>query len=184
MGEKDDNRNKLNLVKNSLQRYPDFPKPGIVFVDIFSVLRNSNTFRALKELLVSHVQGLGPVDVIVALESRGFLFGPIIALQLGLPFVPIRKKGKLPGKVNQVSFTLEYGTDVFEVQTDSILPNQKVLLLDDLLATGGSLTAACRLVSQLEAEVIQCLVIIELVDLKGREKIPAPVHSLIQETEN
>uniref|UniRef100_A0A1B6LPU1 Adenine phosphoribosyltransferase n=1 Tax=Graphocephala atropunctata TaxID=36148 RepID=A0A1B6LPU1_9HEMI len=179
-----DESEKIDLVKKHIKRYPDFPKPGILFLDIFSVLRSSVAFQALQTLLTSHVRGLGGVDVIAALESRGFLFGPTLALELGLPFVPIRKKGKLPGKVNQVAFTLEYGTDVFEIQTESILPSQKVVLLDDLLATGGSLAASCQLIAQLGAQVVECLVVVELMDLKGRDKVPAPVYSFIQETES
>uniref|UniRef100_A0A1B6FE53 Adenine phosphoribosyltransferase n=1 Tax=Cuerna arida TaxID=1464854 RepID=A0A1B6FE53_9HEMI len=175
---------KIDLVKKHIQRYPDFPKPGILFLDIFSVLRSSAAFHALQELFISHMRKLGGVDVIAGLESRGFLFGPSLALELGLPFVPIRKKGKLPGKVNQVAFTLEYGIDAFEIQTESILPSQKVVLLDDLLATGGSLAASCQLITQLGAQVVECLVVIELTDLKGRDKIPAPVYSFIQESQS
>ncbi|XP_054289990.1 adenine phosphoribosyltransferase-like [Macrosteles quadrilineatus] len=179
-----DKKGDLELIKKNIQRFPNFPKAGITFIDIFSVLRNYKAFCALKEIIIDHVKTLERVDVVAALESRGFLFGPVVALELGLPFVPIRKKGKLPGKVEQVSFTLEYGQDVFEIQSESILPNQGVLLLDDLLATGGSLAASCQLISQLKAKVVECLVIIELTDLKGRDKVPAPVHSFIQETEN
>lgn len=175
---------KLDLVKEHVQCYDDFPKPGLKFLDLFSVLKNASAFHALHELFINHVKKLDGVNVIAALESRGFLFGPALSLELGLPFVPIRKKGKLPGKVKQISFDLEYGSDVFEVQIGSILPNQKVLLIDDVLATGGSLAASCQLISDLGAQVVECLVVIEVMKLKGREKVPAPVYAFIQDSEH
>ncbi|XP_023711779.1 adenine phosphoribosyltransferase [Cryptotermes secundus] len=177
-----DQEQKLEFVKNHIESYPDFPKPGILFRDLFSVLRNPCAFRALQEVMIEHVslQLTPKPEAVVALDARGFLIGPLIALHFDIPFIPIRKRGKLPGQVIQVSFALEYGTDIFEIQSVGIKSGQNVLIVDDLLATGGSLNAACQLVQQLHATVLECLVIIELVDLKGRDNVKAPVHSLIQ----
>ncbi|KAJ9586664.1 hypothetical protein L9F63_019739 [Diploptera punctata] len=175
-----DFQKKLEYVKKNIRSYPDFPKPGIIFRDIFSVLSNPPAFHALKDALFEHVSEITPKpDVIVVLESRGFLFGPIVALH-NIPCVPVRKKGKLPGDICRQEYTLEYGTDVFEIQSDSIKAGQNVLVIDDLLATGGSLKAACLLVKQLKANVIQCLVVMELLNLKGRNHVAVPTHSLIQ----
>ncbi|KOC68616.1 Adenine phosphoribosyltransferase [Habropoda laboriosa] len=170
---------KLQLLRDSIISYPDFPKPGIIFRDIFGVLHNIIALKAVKDLIVEHILFL-EVDLIIGIDSRGFLFGPMICLELGKPFLPIRKKGKLPGKVIQQSYDLEYGQDTFELQTEYINKNTRVLIIDDLLATGGSMAAAVELVKSTEAEVVECLVIIELTGLKGREKLDVPVHSFIQ----
>ncbi|XP_067001759.1 adenine phosphoribosyltransferase [Anabrus simplex] len=173
------NEKLIKIVRDNIRSYADFPKPGIIFRDIFSVLKVPEAFKILQELLVQRVKLKAP-DAVIGLESRGFLLGPIIALQLGLPFVPIRKKGKLPGKIKQLSYTIEYGEDTFEIQTDGLQKGQNVVLVDDLLATGGSLRAACTLVNQLGAKVVECLVVMELKDLNGQENIPVPVHSIVQ----
>ncbi|CAK9801544.1 Adenine phosphoribosyltransferase [Anthophora plagiata] len=170
---------KLLLLRDAIDTYPDFPKPGIIFRDIFGVFRNIAALRALKDLLIEHILFL-EVDLIIALDSRGFLFGPLISLELGKPFLPIRKKGKLPGKVVQRSYELEYGEETFELQTQYIRKKSRVLIVDDLLATGGSMEAAIETVKLTEAEIVECLVIIELTGLKGREKLGVPVHSFIQ----
>lgn len=121
------------------------------------------------------------IDVVVGLEARGFLFGFQIAADLGLPFVPIRKKGKLPGELYSQEYALEYGTDQFEIQKNAIKPGQKVLIVDDLLATGGTMEAACLLIAKCGAEVSDCLAVIELVQLNGRDKLKASrVHSFIK----
>jgi len=172
---------KLQELKKYISSYPDFPKPGILFRDMFSLLRNPDAFKDLKEVMieVTH-RNIPDAQVIVGLESRGFLFGTILAIELGLPFVPIRKPGKLPGELNSVTYELEYGSDTFEIQKESIEPGQKVLILDDLLATGGSLKAACQLIESSGGVVAGCLVIMELVDLRGRDKIQQPVFSLLE----
>ncbi|KZC11756.1 Adenine phosphoribosyltransferase [Dufourea novaeangliae] len=133
----------------------------------------------MKDLIVEHVLFL-EVDLVVGLDSRGFLFGPTISLELGKPFLPIRKKGKLPGKVSQKSFTLEYGEATFEIQVENITKGTRVLIVDDLLATGGTMAAAVELLQSTGAEVVECLVIIELNGLKGRDKLGVPTHSFIQ----
>lgn len=151
------------------------------FRDIFSVLQQPDMFSLLCDTLVNHSKTISPsIECVTALDSRGFLFGPLLALQLKVPFVPIRKKGKLPGKLTSVSYKLEYGEDVLEMQSDSIKPNQKVLIVDDLLATGGSLGAACKLIQEAGGVVVECLVVMELLGLKGRSNVPAPVHSLLK----
>jgi len=172
---------KLQELKKHISSYPEFPKPGILFRDMFSLLRNPEAFKDLKEVLIEvSRRNIPDAQVIVGLESRGFLFGTILAIELGLPFVPIRKPGKLPGQLNSVTYELEYGSDTFEIQKESIEPGQKVLILDDLLATGGSLKAACQLIESSGGVVAGCLVIMELVNLRGRDKIKQPVFSLLE----
>ncbi|XP_076449901.1 adenine phosphoribosyltransferase-like [Babylonia areolata] len=172
---------RLNKVKKLISSHQDFPKPGILFRDIFPVLRDSEVFNLLIELLCEHVEKLTPkVEVIVGLESRGFLFGPIMAQRLKVAFVPVRKAGKLPGECCSVEYSLEYGKDKFEVQKEAIKPGQCVLIVDDLLATGGTMKAAVELMGKVSAEVAECLVVIELTDLKGRDKVDKLLHSLIQ----
>ncbi|XP_047735611.1 adenine phosphoribosyltransferase isoform X2 [Hyalella azteca] len=152
-----------------------------VLRDIFSVLNTPSAARDLVSLLESHIHEKCPqVDVFVGLESRGFLFGLPLSTSFFKPFIPIRKKGKLPGKTKEVSFKLEYGEDVFEIQAESIKPGQCVVILDDLLATGGSLKAANELVSSMGGTVGLNLVCIELKDLQGRNNITSPVQSVLQ----
>ncbi|XP_011305307.1 adenine phosphoribosyltransferase [Fopius arisanus] len=174
-----DRDEKLQIVRSAVKTYKHFPKQGIIYKDIFGVFQNVAAMRALKDLLVEHASSLN-IDVIVGLDSRGFLVGPLIAVELGKPFVPIRKKGKLPGDVAEKTFSLEYGEATFEVQTESISKDNRVLIVDDLLATGGSMAAAIELVKSLEGEVVECLIIMELVYLGGRSKLQAPVYSLIE----
>ncbi|WAR13043.1 APT-like protein [Mya arenaria] len=148
--------------------------------NLFPVLRNAEVFKGLIDVLVEDIRSRCPgVEVIVGLDSRGFLFGPMVAVALGVAFVPVRKKGKLPGETFAVEYTLEYGTDRCEVQKNSIQAGQKVVIVDDLLATGGTMDAACRLMEAAGAEVLSCLVIIEIPVLKGRDKIKYPIISYI-----
>lgn len=174
----------LELIKKHIGEYPDFPKKGILFKDIFTALRSGPVCQALKRLIIAHIRATCPdVQVVVGLEARGFLFSLMIAAELGIACVPIRKKGKLPGECVKYEYKLEYGTDVFEIQQGSILPGQKVLIIDDLLATGGTMDAANKLVQQIGGTVEQNLVIIELTMLGGREKLKSSgvkVHSFIQ----
>lgn len=170
---------KIELLRNTIRSYPDFPKPGITFRDIFGVFRDIAAIRAMRDLIVEHILFL-EIDLVIGLDSRGFLFGPIICMEMGKPFLPIRKKGKLPGKVLQQACTIEYGEAVFEIQKDYINKGTRVLIVDDLLATGGSMEAAIKLVKSAEAEIVECLVIIELTSLNGRAKVDVPVHSFVQ----
>ncbi|XP_071526386.1 adenine phosphoribosyltransferase-like [Panulirus ornatus] len=172
---------RVERIMEKIGTYPDFPKPGIIFKDIFSVLADPSVFRDLMTVCEERIRIMCPdVDIIMGLESRGFLLGTPLALALGVPFVPVRKKGKLPGELKQVSYSLEYGTDVFEAQANSITPGQKVVIVDDLLATGGTMKAACDLVKAMTGSVALCLVCIELEGLKGRNKLEDPCESVVR----
>ncbi|XP_065360416.1 adenine phosphoribosyltransferase [Calliphora vicina] len=174
-------KEKLDYINQHIGVHPDFPKKGIVFRDIFGALTDGQACKYIKEILLEHVRTEHPdVEIIVGLESRGFLFNLMLASELGIGCAPIRKKGKLPGKCVSVEYTLEYGSDIFEIQTDAIKPGQKVLIIDDLLATGGSLEAAVKLVRKAGGEVVKCLVVMELEFLEGRKKVDGKVHSLLK----
>ncbi|XP_070574481.1 adenine phosphoribosyltransferase-like isoform X1 [Ptychodera flava] len=170
----------LEKIKQIIKSFPDFPKPGIMFRDIFPVFRNPKALEALVDYLVDAIKTkAGEVDIIIGLEARGFILGPMIAVKLGAAFAPIRKKGKLPGKCIQVSYSLHYGQDVFEAQEDAVKEGQKVVIVDDVLATGGTMSAAGKLVSQMGGELKLGLVVIELDELNGKSRVSFPVHSLI-----
>ncbi|XP_017863419.1 PREDICTED: adenine phosphoribosyltransferase isoform X1 [Drosophila arizonae] len=172
---------KLEYVKSKIGKYLDFPKKGIVFRDIFGALTDGKACVYLRDLLVEHIRTTHPdVELIVGLDSRGFLFNMLLATELGVGCAPVRKKGKLAGDVVSVEYKLEYGSDTFELQRTAIKPGQKVIIVDDLLATGGSLSAASELVRKLGGVLLESLVVIELVDLNGRKRLDCDVHSLIQ----
>ncbi|XP_045675198.1 adenine phosphoribosyltransferase [Phyllostomus hastatus] len=173
----------LQLVARRIRSFPDFPIPGVLFRDISPLLKDPDSFRASISLLTKHLKKThgGKIDYIVGLDSRGFLFGPSLAQELGLGCVLIRKRGKLPGPTVSASYTLEYGKADLEIQKDALEPGQKVVVVDDLLATGGTMCAACELLGQLQAEVLECVSLVELTSLKGREKLGAvPFFSLLQ----
>uniref|UniRef100_A0A336LYK4 Adenine phosphoribosyltransferase n=1 Tax=Culicoides sonorensis TaxID=179676 RepID=A0A336LYK4_CULSO len=172
----------VNIIRDHIGTFPDFPKKGIVFRDLFTAMTNGSACQAIKRALLLHIQKSCPdIDVVVGLDARGFLFSLMIASELGIGCVPVRKKGKLPGDCYQFKYELEYGTDTFEMQKNSVKPGQKVLLVDDLLATGGSLNAAANLIEQAQGKVVEALVIMELTGLKGRDKLKGmKVNSLIQ----
>ncbi|EXJ79579.1 adenine phosphoribosyltransferase [Capronia epimyces CBS 606.96] len=171
-------------LKSGLRIYPDFPKKGILFEDILPLLSSHTLHQDLiraYELLI--LEAFGPQntpDVIVGLDARGFLFGPTLALRLGAGFVPVRKAGKLPGKIETAQFEKEYGTDTFAMQSDAIVPGQKVLVVDDLIATGGSASAAGTLVEKCGGVLLGYAFVIELTFLKGRDKLKAPVYTLLE----
>lgn len=170
---------KLNL-KNHIRNIPDFPKPGILFRDITTLLRDKKAFKQAVDTLAAKFKNK-KIDAVVAVEARGFILGGAIAHKLGAGFVPVRKKGKLPWKTKAVTYDLEYGTDTLEMHHDAINPQDKVLIVDDLLATGGTVKAVIDLVKQFGGKIIGIAFIIELVDLKGKEKFPGyPIHSLIK----
>ncbi|CAG9863970.1 unnamed protein product [Phyllotreta striolata] len=173
---------KLEIIKKSIRNYNDFPKEGIMFWDIFSVLKDPKAFQLLKEVLIDTVKEIQPgVDCVVGMDARGFIFGSFLALELHVPFVPIRKKGKLPGCTFMASYTKEYGEDTLEIQVGSIKKGQKVLVVDDLIATGGTLACASQLLRQCGAEDIVYLAVMELEQLKGRQLISdSKCISLIQ----
>jgi len=172
---------RVQKVINEIRSFPDFPKPGVLFRDIFSLTKNPRVFADCISLLVEHIREThSDVEVIAALDSRGFIFGVSIALQLNIPFVPLRKKGKLPGEILSMSYSLEYGKDELEMQKDAISPGTKVIIVDDLLATGGTMKAAMMLMREAKADVLEGVVVLELCDLKGREQINGfKVFSLI-----
>jgi adenine phosphoribosyltransferase len=158
---------------------PDFPKPGILFRDITPLLGNPAAFRAAIDAMAEHYRQQR-VDVVAAAEARGFIFAAPLALALNVGFVPVRKPGKLPFETHAFNYALEYGTDTLEVHTDGIAPGQNVLLVDDLLATGGTVEACCRLVEKSGARVAGCVFLIELSALGGAQRLaPYRPYSLI-----
>ena len=164
-----------------IRTIPDYPKPGILFRDISTLLGDARAFRRAVDELVQPYAGSG-IAKVVGIEARGFILGGAIAHQLSCGFVPIRKKGKLPHKTVSISYALEYGSDEMEIHVDSVMPGEKVLLVDDLIATGGTATAAVRLLQQLGADVVAACFVIDLPDLGGRGKIEAlavPVRTLL-----
>ena len=164
---------------NFIRDVPDFPKAGILFKDITPLLADAEALRAAIEQLAQPYRD-GAVDLVVGIESRGFIFGTALARELGVGFVPIRKPGKLPADAISAEYELEYGTDRIEIHTDAIAEGQKVALVDDLLATGGTMSAACQLVSELKGKIVGISFVIELDFLNGREKLGnSPIHTLI-----
>ncbi|KAJ9609075.1 adenine phosphoribosyltransferase [Cladophialophora chaetospira] len=173
-----------NRLKAGLRTYPDFPKKGILFEDILPLFSSpslhKDLIRAYELQIIESFGRENLPDVIVGLDARGFLFGPTLALLFGAGFVPVRKAGKLPGKLETAEFQKEYGTDTFAMQTDAIQPGQKVLVVDDLIATGGSAAAAGTLVQKCGGKLLGYIFIIELTFLKGRDKLNAPVYTLLE----
>ena len=157
-------------IKEKIRVVPDFPTPGIQFYDITTLLCDVQAFRETIDTMVQIARKYNP-DVVVALESRGFFFGSVIAYQLGVPFVPVRKKGKLPYKTYQESYLLEYGSATMEIHTDAMEEGKNVLIIDDVLATGGSMSAAVNLVNHFHPKNINLLFLMELEALKGRKKL-------------
>ena len=157
--------------KNSIRDVPDFPHPGIVFKDITPLLADKATFKKVIDLVCSRWAG-NPPDVVAAIEARGFIPGGAVALGLKAGFVPIRKPGKLPWKTVSQDYQLEYGTDQLQIHQDAITPGQRVLIVDDVLATGGTAGAAVELIRKLGGVVVGVHVLIELTDLGGRRRLP------------
>jgi adenine phosphoribosyltransferase len=167
-------------LKRYIRDIPDFPKPGILFRDITPLLASPEAFQATIDRLAEHYRDRG-VDAIVAAEARGFIFAAPLALELQAAFVPVRKPGKLPFDTRSFHYELEYGTDTLEMHADGVAAGQRVLVVDDLLATGGTVEACCRLLEQGGAEVLGCAFVIELLALSGRKRIaPYDAFSLIQ----
>ncbi|GJJ07499.1 hypothetical protein Clacol_001701 [Clathrus columnatus] len=185
-------------IKGLLGVHPDWPKKGITFLDVFPILQDPLAFECLITHLIHHITSYTipklaekKIDVVVGLDARGFLFGPIIALRLGAAFVPVRKKGKLPGTCTTAEYIKEYGTDTFEMQSGSIKPQSTVIVIDDLIATalqvgehyitiGGSAKAAGELVRAQEGKTVEYIFIIGLPFLKGGEKLDAPIYTMIE----
>jgi adenine phosphoribosyltransferase len=168
------------IMKAKIRHVPDFPKPGILFYDITTLLRDPQGFKAVIDHLVAPHAGAG-IDLVVGIESRGFILGGAVADRLGAGFVPIRKPGKLPAKTIRESFQLEYGSDSLELHHDAVTPGQRVLVVDDVLATGGTARAAASLVRQLGGNLHALAFLIELTFLRGRDQLAGQrVESVLQ----
>lgn len=160
----------MKKLEEYVRSIPDFPEPGIIFRDVTSILQDADGLHLAIDLMQEKLKDVD-FDVVVGPESRGFIFGVPIAYNLHKPFVPIRKKGKLPRETVSVSYDLEYGSAEIEMHKDSIKPGQKVVIVDDLIATGGTIEAAIKLVEQLGGEVVKVVFLMELAGLKGRERL-------------
>lgn len=157
-------------IKSKIRTVPDWPKKGIMFRDITTLLKDAQGFKETIDLLYERYKDK-KIDKVVGIESRGFIFGAPLAYLLGCGFVPVRKPGKLPAECVSEEYTLEYGTDKIEIHKDAISKDDKILIIDDLIATGGTIAAAVNLVKKLGGEVVECSFIVDLVDLKGKEKL-------------
>jgi len=165
--------------KHFIREVPDFPEKGVVFKDITPLLEDPKAFQAAADALLGFTEGL-QIDKVVGIESRGFFYAPLLASRLGAGFIPARKPGKLPREIRAQEYALEYGTDALELHTESIGEGDRVLVHDDVLATGGTARAMCDLIEQLGGTVVQCNFLIELGFLKGRDKLNGyPLKSLI-----
>ncbi|ANE54806.1 MULTISPECIES: adenine phosphoribosyltransferase [Methylomonas] len=169
----------MDRLRNKIRDIPDFPKPGIIFKDITPLVKDPATLRLSVHQLLHPFLGRD-ITAVAGMEARGFIFGSLVAWELGIPFIPLRKPGKLPYDVQSVSYDLEYGSAELEVHIDAVDSDDKVLLIDDLLATGGTAKASCDLIEKLGAQVIACAFVVELDFLAGREKLAGyEVHSLL-----
>jgi len=171
----------VNFLRDSIRSIPDYPKPGIMFRDITTLLGNARAFRRAIDELVQPFAG-SKIDQVAGMEARGFILGGAVAHQLSAGFIPIRKKGKLPHTTVSIAYSLEYGVDEMEVHTDAVKPGEKVILIDDLIATGGTAEGATKLLQKMGAEVVAACFVIDLPELGGRAKLEAlgvPVRTLI-----
>ena len=170
----------MDDLKTRIRHVPDFPKAGILFYDITTLLQDPAGFRMAIDALSSPFDGQG-IEIVVGIESRGFIFGAAVADRIGAGFTPVRKPGKLPSKTVRATYELEYGTDALEIHADAIRPEQRVLIVDDLLATGGTAAATVDLVKRLGGKVHALAFLIELVALNGRRRLAnETVHSVLQ----
>jgi adenine phosphoribosyltransferase len=166
-------------LRNAIRNIPDFPKPGIQFKDITPVLADAQLFAASIDLLTENLEP-GSVDAVVGIDARGFIFASAAAIKLKAGFIPVRKKGKLPFSTHEQSYELEYGTNTIAIHTDAVKPGSRVVLIDDLLATGGTAEAAAQLLRKIGAEILEVNFLIELSFLGGREKMKGyPIRSLV-----
>lgn len=159
-----------DYVRDTIRSVPDWPKPGVMFRDITPVLQDPQSFRVLIDLFVYRYMGQR-LDLVAGIDARGFIVGAVLAYELNLGFVPVRKKGKLPFRTVAEEYSLEYGNATVEMHTDSVRPGQRVLLIDDLIATGGTMVAAAKLLQRLGANVIEAAAIIDLPDLGGSQAV-------------
>ena len=161
---------KYDYIKSKVRSIPDWPIKGVIFRDITTLLEDPRAFKAICSIFYNRYVNR-KVDKIVGIDARGFLFGSVLAYELGIGFVPIRKKGKLPSKTISESYTLEYGEATIEIHEDAISKSDRVVIIDDLMATGGTIAASAALVEKLGGDLLECAFVIELPDLKGREKM-------------
>lgn len=170
----------MKELERFIRDIPDFPKPGIIFKDISPLLADKDALKNAADALAAPFADQN-IDLVAGIEARGFLFGTMIAERLGAGFVPIRKPGKLPARTHRETYELEYGADAVEVHADAVKSGQRILMFDDLIATGGSMAAACRLIEQLRGNIVGISVLVELSFLGGREVLEQyPLHSLIK----
>ena len=165
-----DYNERCDYIKSKVRSIPDWPIKGVIFRDITTLLEDPQAFKAICSIFYNRYVN-EKVDKIVGIDARGFLFGAVLAYELGIGFVPIRKKGKLPYKTIRQSYTLEYGEATIEIHEDAIAKNDRVVIVDDLMATGGTIAASAALVEKLGGDLLECAFVIELPDLKGREKM-------------
>ncbi len=169
----------MKRLKDKIRNIPDFPEPGIQFKDITPLVKDPAALKLAVHQLMHPFLGEN-ITAVAGMEARGFIFGSLVAWELGVGFVPLRKLGKLPHDTESASYDLEYGSNTLEVHVDALTKDDRVLLIDDLIATGGTVAASCELIEKLGAEVAACAFVVELDDLKGRDKISGyRVHSLI-----
>src|SRR6267154_1697435 len=170
----------IEKLRAAVRDIPDFPKPGIIFKDITPILANGKLFRSAIEAFLEQCRGK-EIDKIVGIDARGFLFGSAVAYDLGVGFVPLRKKGRLPYKTESAKYSLEYGEAEMELHIDAITRGEQVILIDDLLATGGTSASAATLIKKVGGELVEAIFLIELEFLHGREKLtPTPVTSFLK----
>lgn len=175
-----DDHSRIDAIKSTIRVVPNFPKPGIMFQDITTLLLDPKAFKDTIDLFVERYKGKN-ISVVAGIEARGFIFGPPIALAIGAKFVPLRKPRKLPGEVISEEYTLEYGKDCLEMHIGAVEAGEQALVVDDLIATGGTLCAAMKLLERAGAEVVECACLIELPDLKGRERLNGkPLYVLVE----
>ncbi|CAI9092683.1 OLC1v1027996C2 [Oldenlandia corymbosa var. corymbosa] len=180
-GLKGDSR--LEAISAAIRVIPHFPKPGIMFQDITTLMLNHKVFKDTVDIFVDRYKDMG-ISVVAGIEARGFMFGPSIALAIGAKFVPLRKPGKLPGKVISQAYELEYGKDCIEMHIDAVQAGDRAVVIDDLVATGGTLTAAIKLLESMEAEVVECGCVIGLREVKGQNRLNGrPLYILVEPRE-
>ncbi|XP_075505756.1 adenine phosphoribosyltransferase 4-like [Primulina tabacum] len=171
---------RIPAIQSTIRVVPNFPKPGIMFQDITTLLLDPKSFKDTVDLFVERYKSKN-ISVVAGIEARGFIFGPPIALAIGAKFVPLRKPKKLPGKVFRQEYDLEYGSDCLEMHVGAVEPGELAIVVDDLIATGGTLCAAMNLLERAGAEVLECACVIEIPGLKGRERLNGkPVYVLVE----
>ncbi|XP_022879122.1 adenine phosphoribosyltransferase 1-like [Olea europaea var. sylvestris] len=179
----DSTADRISRISSSIRVIPDFPKPGIMFQDITTLLLDPKAFKYTIDLFVERYTGQN-ISVVAGVEARGFIFGPPIALAIGAKFVPMRKPKKLPGEVISEEYSLEYGTDKMEMHVGAVQAGERALVVDDLIATGGTLSAAIRLLERVGVDVVECACVIELPELKGRNRLgDKPLFVLVSEVD-